>query len=89
VDGLHVVGRVGTFHVILQPKHIQLMTTSMVHVFNLTPGSEFNPSCRARRRRVGRRRDWSVLRCAATAGGRLTKAKKQKQRDVRRRRRRR
>jgi hypothetical protein len=33
-------GRVGTFHhVILQPKH-QLMTASMVHVTNLTPGSD-------------------------------------------------
>jgi hypothetical protein len=39
-------GRVGTFHhVIFQSKHhsIQLMTASMVHVTNPTPGSD-NPS---------------------------------------------
>jgi hypothetical protein len=37
-------GRVGTLHVILQSKHIHLMTASMVvhvvYVTNLTPGSE-------------------------------------------------
>jgi hypothetical protein len=31
-------------HVILQSKHIQLMTASMVRVTNLTPGSECNPT---------------------------------------------
>ena len=36
------MGRVGTFHVILQSKQ-QLMTASMVHITNLTPGSE-NPT---------------------------------------------
>jgi hypothetical protein len=30
-------GRVGTFHIILQRKHIQLMTASVAHVTNLTP----------------------------------------------------
>jgi hypothetical protein len=38
-------GRVGTFHVILQSKHVRLMTAGMVHVrlTNLTPESD-NPS---------------------------------------------
>jgi hypothetical protein len=36
--------RVGTFHhVILQSKY-QLITAGMVHVTNLTPGSECNPT---------------------------------------------
>jgi hypothetical protein len=40
-----IIGRVGTFHhVSLQSKH-QLMTASMVHVTNLTPGSD-NPDHR-------------------------------------------
>ena len=52
-----IIGRVGTFHhVSLQSKH-QLMTASMVHVTNLTPGSD-NPS---RGRHTQRRR---VLRHA-------------------------
>jgi hypothetical protein len=66
-----VTGRTGTFHhVILQSKH-QLMTASIAHETNMTPGSECNPShgsVRRLRHRVrgagtrGRRRRGGVRR---------------------------
>jgi WD40 repeat protein len=46
-DKPFVAAGVGTFHhVILQSKHIKFMTASMVHVTNLTPGRECNPTWR-------------------------------------------
>jgi hypothetical protein len=38
-----LMGRVGTFHVILQSKHQLMTSSSIVHVTNLTPGSD-NPT---------------------------------------------
>jgi hypothetical protein len=51
-------GRVGTVHIVLQSKHVQWMTASMVHIINLTPGSD-NPTRWGRRvaRWRGRRSD--------------------------------
>jgi hypothetical protein len=38
--------RVGTFHAILQSKHIQLMTAGMVHLTNLSDTREWQPYLR-------------------------------------------